>query len=80
MQLAKLVAIAGTDRITAVFGPVRQDLVRLRGTLRLNAGGTIIPQFQFSAAPGGAPTILCNSFFRCWPISEDTRPAWGAWV
>lgn len=38
--------------------------IALRGIVRINAAGTFIPQFQYSAAPGGAPSIRANSFFK----------------
>lgn len=55
-------------------------IVKLRGTMRINAAGTIIPQLQYSAAPGGAPTFKRNSFFRCWPIGSDAVAAVGNWA
>ena len=42
--------------------------IRLNGVIRTNAGGTLIPQFQYSAAPGGAPTIRRNSYIRLRPL------------
>ena len=53
-------------------------MIGLRGTIRSNAAGTIIPQFQYSAAPGGAMTIKANSSFRAWPIGADTISSVGA--
>lgn len=38
--------------------------VRITGVVDFSAAGTFIPQFQFSAAPGGAPTILRQTFFK----------------
>lgn len=36
----------------------------LHGQVKINAAGTFIPQFIFSAAPGGAPTIRIGSYFK----------------
>lgn len=36
----------------------------VKGTVKINAAGTFIPQFSYSAAPGGAPTINIGSYFR----------------
>ena len=36
----------------------------VQGSVKINAAGTFIPQFQYSAAPGGAPTIQPGSFFQ----------------
>lgn len=41
------------------------------GTVRVTAAGTLIPQFKYSAAPGGAPTVKLGSYFRAWKISTD---------
>lgn len=38
--------------------------LRVQGSVKINAAGTFIPQFQYSAAPGGAPTIQIGSFFK----------------
>lgn len=54
--------------------------VKLTGTLRTNTGGTIIPQFQFSAAPGGTPTVLKNSYFRLTPIGTSSVTSVGNWA
>lgn len=65
-------AAATAVTITAANTSATENLlIRLNGRLRTNAGGTIIPQFQFSAAPGGAPTIRANSSFRAWKVGSD---------
>jgi hypothetical protein len=53
--------------------------IKLTGTLRTNTGGTIIPQFQFSAAPGGAPTVLRNSYFKVTPMGTSSVASVGNW-
>jgi len=54
-------------------------VVKLNGVIRTNAGGTLIPQFQFSAAPGGAPTILKNSYIMLRPLNNSSTTAVGNW-
>lgn len=54
--------------------------IRLRGTLRINAGGTIVPQITFSAGPTGTCQTNTNSFFRIWPIGSNTVAAVGNWA
>lgn len=54
--------------------------IKLTGTLRTNASGTIIPQFQFSAIPGGAPTVLRNSYFRLTPMGTSSVTSVGNWA
>lgn len=40
----------------------------VRGTVSINAGGTFIPQYTLSAAPGGAYTTAAGSYFLIYPI------------
>ncbi len=54
-------------------------LIKLRGHFRVNGVGTIIPQFQYSAAPGGAPTIKADSFFRMRALGVNTLSYLGSW-
>lgn len=58
---------------------VTQNTIVLRGVMRVSSAGTLIPQFQYSAAPGAAPTIKANSFFRLWPIGNNGVASVGAW-
>lgn len=54
--------------------------IEVDGNVRINAAGTFIPQFQYSAAPGGAPTVLRGTFFRLWPIGSNTDTSVGVWA
>lgn len=57
-----------------------QIIIKVRGIVRINAAGTFIPQFQYSAAPGGAPTVKRGSYFRLTPMGLDTATASGPWA
>lgn len=73
-------ASAAAQTLTAANTSATENLIiKLRGLIRVSAAGTIIPQLQYSAAPGGAPTIKANSFFRMTALGSDTRAAVGAW-
>jgi hypothetical protein len=50
------------------------------GIVRINAGGTFIPQFQYSVAPGGAPTTKAGSYFRLEPVGANTNIQIGTWA
>lgn len=83
--LAAVNRIYGTSAsavtLTAANTSATENIVlRVSGIVRVNAAGTFIPQFQYSAAPGGAPTILANSFFRLRPIGDGAMTAVGAWA
>lgn len=44
--------------------------ITLKGTVSVDAGGTLIPQYTLSAAPGGAYTIAAGSYFLIYPVGE----------
>lgn len=52
---------------------------RVQGIVRINGAGTFIPQFQYSAAPGGAPSVRANTYFRMHPIGTNTALNVGNW-
>ena len=54
-------------------------VVKLEGIIRTNGSGTVIPQFQYSAAPGGAPTILKNSYIMLRPVNNSSTTYVGNW-
>lgn len=43
----------------------------VRGTVSINAGGTFIPQYTLSAAPGGAYSTVAGSYIRINPLSAS---------
>lgn len=53
--------------------------IRLRGVMRINAGGTVIPQITFSAGPTGTCQTNTNSWFRLWPVGSNTVEFVGNW-
>lgn len=69
---ATVVTTASTDATENIT-------VTIRGIVRTNAAGTFAPQIQYSAAPGGAPTILANSFFKLTPIGNSSVATVGNW-
>lgn len=52
--------------------------LHVQGTIKVNAAGTFIPQFSYSAAPGGAPTMQLGSFFKLTKKGAgfNTRGTW----
>jgi hypothetical protein len=44
----------------------------IKGTVVVNNGGTFIPQYVLSAAPGGAYSTLPGSYFLIYPISTGS--------
>lgn len=50
------------------------------GTVSINAGGTFIPQYTLSAAPGGAYTTAAGSYFKISPLgASGSNTSIGTW-
>lgn len=52
----------------ASVSATEQVTLEIVGYLKVNVAGTIIPQVQLSAAPGGTQTMLAGSFIRFWQV------------
>jgi len=51
------------------------------GMVSINAGGTFIPQYTLSAAPGGAYTTATNSYMKIYPVgATGANTNIGAWA
>lgn len=72
-----IVATAAAVNATATSPEVNIDM---RGTLRSNAAGTLIPQIQFSAQPTNTPKARNGSFFRIWKEGASTAGSSGTGV
>ena len=57
--------VINATSITAVF-------IKFRGLIRMNAGGTVTPQVNFSASPTG-PIMKANSWIKFTPIGTNTE-------
>lgn len=71
-------AVAATSLVVkaASTSATEQVLIRVFGELTITVAGTLIPQFIYSAAPGGAPTIKAGTWFR---LTKRTNPS-GTWA
>lgn len=53
----------------------------IKGTVSVNAGGTFIPQFTFSAGPTGTSTIAIGAYMKLTPIAAaGSNAAIGTWA
>lgn len=57
-----------------------QIAVYVEGIVRINGAGTFIPQFQYSAAPGGAPTVMVGTYFQMYAIGSGSVTTQGTWA
>ena len=78
VQVAAATATTVTD--AAPGGAATNFVVQIRGIIRTNAAGTITPQFQFTGAPGSAPIVQANSFFRLVPVGSASATTIGSWT
>lgn len=66
--------------VTAASTSTTENItVTLRGIIRTSGGGTLTPQIQYSAAPGGQPSILKNSYLRFTPLGVNSVASVGNW-
>ncbi|HCI54793.1 MAG TPA: hypothetical protein DFI01_02590, partial [Bacteroidales bacterium] len=72
------VTSAGTTTITESDSDDYLTII-LKGVIRINTGGTIIPQIRFTTAPGANPVISTNSYFKVYPIGNATVNYVGNW-
>ena len=55
--------------------------IQFAGTVSINAGGTFIPQYQLSAAPGGVYSTVAGSYLAIWPIgASGANTSVGPWA
>lgn len=60
---------AATAITSAITTAGRYDIGLVKGTVSIAAGGTFIPQYALSAAPGGAYTTAIGSYMKIWPVA-----------
>ncbi len=75
----KIDVATATAVVGASTSSTENNVIEVSGIMRMNGAGTVIPQFIYSAAPGQAPTIKQNSYFRLFPIGSDTVLNVGNW-
>jgi hypothetical protein len=62
-------------------GAADYSVFKLSGTVSINAGGTFIPQYSLSAAPGGAYTTAAGSYITFTPIGRSgANSSLGTWA
>jgi hypothetical protein len=54
--------------------------IQLKGSISVNGAGTIIPQINFSANPGGTNLMLRGSYFRLFKIGGAAPTFVGNWA
>ena len=62
---------ANLTLVTGITSATESIFLAIKGTVSINAGGTFIPQYTLSAAPGGAYSTLTGSYIRINPLSAS---------
>lgn len=79
-QMVGATTVATASVVTgSLTSATENGIYRVSGTLRVNAGGTVIPQVKLSATTGGTITMKTNSYFRVWPIGSGSVTTVGNW-
>jgi hypothetical protein len=72
---------ANTTVTATTTGASVQFIGLLKGTVSVNAGGTFIPQYTLSAAPGGAYTTALGAYFKISPLgASGANTSIGTWA
>jgi len=78
--VSRIYGTAASALVTAASVSATENItVTIRGIVRTNAAGTFVPQIKYSSAPGGAPTVLANSYFKLIPIGNNSVTFVGNW-
>jgi hypothetical protein len=70
-------AVATVIVVSSALASATHHSIHLKGIVRINAAGTFIPQYQWSAAPGVAGVTLANGYFMMKPIGINTMTILG---
>lgn len=70
---ASFMSVSSTSTVLtgAITSAAEYFTAIFKGTVSVNAGGTFIPQYTLSAAPGGAYSTVAGSFIRIAPLSAS---------
>ena len=55
------------------------SVITFRGIMRVNVGGTMVPNIKFSAAPGSA-SVLLGSYLKIYPVGSNTISSVGSQI
>ena len=67
-NLASINSVSASALYSGSVSTLLVTVLNLKGTVSINTGGTFIPQYILSAAPGGAFTTLAGSYMKFTPI------------
>jgi hypothetical protein len=72
---------AALTLVTGITSATESIFLVIKGTVSINAGGTFIPQYTLSAAPGGAYTTQIGSYIKINPLgASGANTSVGTWA
>lgn len=79
---SRIIGDASTETvITAANTSATENLmITGSGILVTNLASTVTPQFKYSAAPGGAPTVKRGSYISFVPLGDIDVVSYGSWA
>lgn len=76
-----LSTVASATPISTATTTAIYRMIRMFGTVSVNAGGTFIPQYSMSAQPGAGVTTGIGSYFAIWPVgAAGSNTSVGTWA
>jgi hypothetical protein len=78
VRVAAATSVTVTD--AAPGGAATNFVIQIRGIIRTNTAGTLLPAMQFTGTPGSAPVVQANSFFRMVPVGSGSVTTIGSWT
>lgn len=79
-NISLLTVDTASDTTIVNAGTNAEAIIRLKGVLRINGAGTLIPRIRFQTAPGGTNLCKTNSFMRLYPVGSNTVASVGNWA
>lgn len=67
---------AYVDRVSSTVicaASTAHNVIRFNGLIRMDAGGTVTPQINFSGTAAGTPTMMVNSYIMFVPLGTNTQ-------
>lgn len=71
LDYSTISTLSATVVTAAITTATRIQTLRYFGTISIGTGGTLIPQYTLSAAPGGAYSTVTGSYFAIWPLAAS---------
>lgn len=70
---------AANNQVLNATSALASTSILIKGIVRINAGGTFIPQFAFSAAPGPGNSVKRGTSFVLAPVGDGAFTQDGPW-